>query len=142
MKNIRFLFSVAMIVGMLTGFNFNTAMAQQTREHILLLKAQVEPQAAAYLKLGDIKGESNVKEGRNNVGTNTRTGDQIIVIISGGRISEVGVQSKGRYSPIQQSRAAACASPRCVGATQCYTLPTGECFCLCDPIKFEPPRGK
>lgn len=138
----KFLFSTVILIVMITGMFPANLSAQQIREHILLLKAQAEPQAAAFLKLGDIKGESNVKEGRNNIGTNTRTGDQIIVVISGGRISEVGVQSKGRYSSIQPTRGSACASPRCDGAPQCYTLPTGECLCLCQPVKFEPPRGK
>jgi hypothetical protein len=124
-------------------FGLQNAEAQQTKEHILLiLKAQAEPQAASFIKFAGVDGDCNVKEGRNIIGTNTKTGDQIIVVLTGGRISQVGVQSKGKFSPIRTA-ATTCASPRCLeGAATCYTLPTGECFCLCPPIKKETPKGR
>jgi hypothetical protein len=140
MKNILF---AALLFGATAVLGLQPAAAQQTREHILLIKATVEPQAAGYMKIGDIKGESNVKEGRNVIGTNTRTGNQIVVIISNGRISQVGEQVKGQFNPIRTAPGSACATIRCEeGQPTCYTLSSGECFCLCPPIKKETPKGR
>jgi hypothetical protein len=107
------------------------AEAQQTREHILLLKTHVEPQAAAYIKFDGVDGESKIKEGRNVVGRNTRTGEQLIVVVRDGKLAEFGTQSAGgAFKPASLSASPLSFYPDCP-YPYCFTSKDGEYICVC-----------
>ncbi|MBP8239923.1 MAG: hypothetical protein KAX50_08180, partial [Saprospiraceae bacterium] len=92
--NIFKFFSIAAVACTALFFSAtNSASAQQTREHVLLIQMNVEPQAAAYIKFDGVDGECQVKEGRNVVGRNTRTGDQLVIVVKNGKLTEFGTQS-------------------------------------------------
>lgn len=118
----------------IAAFLFSTpeAQAQQTREHILLITVKVDPQAAGYVKIGDIKGECQLKEGRNVIGKNTRNGDEYIAVVQGGKLSEIGVVPKGgSYKVLPTSSAGAC-DIRCrLGELPKRVCNGGVCFCVC-----------
>jgi len=105
-----------------------------TKNSTFVIRLDVEPQAAAYIKFDGIDGECEVKEGRNIVGSNTRTGDKFIAVIKNGKLAEFGVQPvKGKFKALAPS------STPCF-TTQCTTLNTPKCFvqngvcvCVCGP---------
>ena len=111
-------------------------LAQQTREHILLIKMHVEPQAAVYIKFADVDGECSVHEGRNVVGENTRNGDKLIAIVKGGKLESFGVQpARGKFKALNPSAAPCLPNLSCTtqNPPKCYTLPGGTCVCVCGP---------
>jgi hypothetical protein len=103
----------------------------------------VDPQYAAYMKLGDIKGETSVAEGRNTVATNTRTGDKYIIIVKNGKLTECGLQpASGRYKALTPT-SAPCTTIHCttVNPPKCF-VENGMCFCVCGPwISAAPTRN-
>lgn len=136
MSIIKNFFTVAVLAFTAAILSPAQVEAQQTREHVLLLKAQVERSAAAYIKFDGVDGECSVKEGRNVIGRNTRNGDQIIAVIRVGKLELFGVQPKrGAFIALQPSSAAPCFTIQCttLNPPKCYRLPGGECVCVCGP---------
>lgn len=112
------------------------AKAQQTREHVLLIQMHVEPLAAAYIKFDGVDGECEVKEGRNTVGRNTRTGDQLIVVVRKGKLAEFGTQTaSGAYKALLPASSPCIPGPICttLNPPKCFRLPGGGCVCVCGP---------
>ncbi|MBX2926224.1 MAG: hypothetical protein KF852_00185 [Saprospiraceae bacterium] len=136
MKTFKNLFSIATLA-LVAGFFTapQQAQAQQTREHILLIKIQVEPQAAAYIKFDGVDGECQVKEGRNIVGRNTRTGEQLVVVVKDRKLAQFGTQAAGGAFKAIPANASPCFTIQCttLNPPKCYTLPGGECICVCGP---------
>ncbi len=136
--NIFKFFSIAAVACTALFFSAtNSVSAQQTREHVLLIKLQVDPQAAAaaYIKFDGVDGECQVKEGRNVVGRNTRTGDQLVIVVKNGKLTEFGTQSaSGAFKAITPS-ASPCFRPTCttLNPPKCFVLPGGTCVCVCGP---------
>lgn len=115
---------------------FTAAPAQaQTNDGSLKIQMHVEPQAAAYIKFDGIDGECIVKEGRNIVGKNTRTGEKLIVVVKNGKLSGFGVQPVGGSFKAISPNSAPCFSITCFSFNppKCFTLPSGACVCVCGP---------
>lgn len=134
--NIFKFFSIAAVACTTLFFSAPTpASAQQTREHVLLIKMNVEPSAAAYIKFDGVDGECQVKEGRNVVGRNTRTGDQLIIVVKNGKLTEFGTQSASAAFKAITPSASPCFRPICTtfNPPKCFVLPGGTCVCVCGP---------
>ena len=101
----------------------------------LKIQMHVEPQAAAYIKFDGVDGECIVKEGRNIVGKNTRTGDQLIIVVKRGKLSAFGYQPTGGAFKALTPNANPCFTITCttLNPPKCFTLPGGECVCVCGP---------
>ena len=113
---------------------FMASHTSQAQTAPLTVQMHIEPQAAAYIKFDGIDGECQVKEGRNIVGKNTRTGDQLILVVKGGKLVEFGVQpTRGAYKAIPANAAPCIPTLRCpnFAPPKCHTLPGGECVCTC-----------
>jgi hypothetical protein len=115
---------------------FNAPKAQaQAGSGSLKIQMHVEPLAAAYIKFDGVDGECVVKEGRNTVGKNTRTGDKLIIVVKKGKLVEFGVlPAKGAYKAISPN-ATPCFTITCttLNPPKCFTLPGGGCVCVCGP---------
>lgn len=134
--NIFKFFSIAAVACTSLFFSTtNSVSAQQTREQVLLIQMNVEPQAAGFIRFDGVDGESQVKEGRNVVGRNTRTGDQLVIVVKNGKLTEFGTQSaSGAFKAITPS-ASPCFRPTCTtfNPPKCFVLPGGTCVCVCGP---------
>ncbi|GEM_PF-1069247 len=99
-----------------------------------VIRLDVEPQAAAYIKFDGVDGECQVKEGRNIVGRNTRTGDKFIAVIKNGKLAEFGVQPvKGTFKALAPS-STPCFTTQCttMNPPKCFVR-NGVCICVCGP---------
>jgi hypothetical protein len=123
------LFAFAFFLG-----NTSTATAQSSSGTIKI-QMHVEPQAAAYIKFDGIDGECTVKEGRNVVGKNTRTGEKLVVVVKNGKLSGFGVQPVGGAFKSLSPNASPCFTITCFSFNppKCFTLPSGACVCVCGP---------
>lgn len=135
--NIFKFFSIAAVAFTALFFSATpTASAQQTREHILLIQMNVEPQAAAYIKFDGVDGECSVREGRNTVGRNTRTGDLLVVVVRNGKLVEFGTQNAaGAFKAVSPNASPCNSTIHCttLNPPKCFTLPGGACVCVCGP---------
>ncbi len=104
----------------------------------------VDPQHAAYIKFIGIDGEAFVKEGRNTVATNTRTGDKYIIVVKGGKLTECGLlPTNGRYKALTPTSTPCNSTIHCttMNPPKCF-LENGICFCVCGPwISAAPTRN-
>lgn len=91
----------------------------------------MDPQAAGYLKIGDIKGECDVREGRNEIGRNIRTGEVFVVFVEKGEIVRCGFHPNlGHFKALPPAPDPCFKSSRCNIPPKCYVLPDGSCICL------------
>ncbi|MBL7795204.1 MAG: hypothetical protein JNJ90_01765 [Saprospiraceae bacterium] len=100
----------------------------------IVIRLDVEPQAAAYIKFDGVDGECEVKEGRNTVGSNTRTGEKLIVVVKNGKLAEFGVQpARGKFKALAPS-ATPCFTTQCttLNPPKCF-VQNGVCICVCGP---------
>ena len=128
-------FSVATIA-FVTALCATPQVQAQTGASGIKIQMQVEPQAAAYIKFDGVDGECTVKEGRNVVGQNTRTGDKLIVIVKNGKLSGFGVQpARGSFVAIAPNASPCNSTIHCttLNPPTCFTLPNGTCVCSCGP---------
>lgn len=135
--NIFKFFSIAAVACTAMFFSAATsASAQQTSQPPLLIQMHVEPQAAGYIRFDGVDGECQVREGRNAVGRNTRTGDQLIIVVKNGKLTEFGTQSAtGGYKVLLPASSPCISGPICTtfNPPKCFRLPGGACVCVCGP---------
>jgi len=115
---------------------FATPQVQaQTASGGFNIQMHVEPQAAAYIKFDGIDGECTVVEGRNIVGSNTQTGDKLVLVVKNGKLSGFGVELKRGVFKALSPNAAPCFSITCTtfNPPKCFTIPGGACVCVCGP---------
>ncbi len=122
----------------IVAFAFFTAphLNAQTGASGLKIQMHVEPSAAAYIKFDGIDGECTVKEGRNVIGTNTRTGEKLIIVVKGGKLTQFGVQpTRGSFKSIPSNASPCNPNLSCTtfNPPHCYTIPGGGCVCVCGP---------
>lgn len=128
------LFSVATLAFVATVFTAPQVQAQASSGE-LKIQMNVEPQAAAYIKFDGVDGECRVQEGRNVVGRNTRTGEQLIIVVRSGKIAQFGVTPTGGSFKALSPNASPCFTVHCttVNPPKCFTTPGGQCVCVCGP---------
>ena len=106
----------------------------QTSSAGIVIHIEVEPSAAGYIKFDGIDGECTVKEGRNIVGSNTRTGEKLVVVVKGGKLTQFGTQSaSGKFKALTPS-ATPCFTINCgtFNPPKCFSY-NGACICVCGP---------
>jgi hypothetical protein len=134
MNIIKNFFSFAILAAVFA--TFSAAPVQAQTGGALKIQMHVEPLAAGYIKFDGVDGECTVKEGRNVVGKNTRTNEQLIVVIKGGKLSAFGTQARGgSFKPLPQNANPCNPTLSCTtfNPPHCYTLLGGECVCVCGP---------
>ncbi len=134
MNIIKNFFSLALIVAAFSTFSTTGANAQTGGS--TQIQMHVEPQAAIYIKFEGVDGSVSVNEGRNVVGQNTRTGDKLIIVVKGGKLTAFGIQPRvGSFKALPQNASPCNPTLSCTtfNPPHCFTLPGGECVCVCGP---------
>jgi len=136
-------FSVALLTFVIALFSTPQAHAQ-TGAGGSTIQMHADPLAAAYIKFDGVDGECTVREGRNVVGKNTRTGDQLIIVVRNGKLAAFGLQpTSGAFKAIPPS-ASPCFTITCgtFNPPKCFPMPNGGCVCVCGPwITSNTPGG-
>ncbi len=102
----------------------------------LKIQINTEPSAAAYLKFDGVDGSVSVKEGRNVVGENTRTGEKLIIVVKSGKLTQFGVQpSRGSFKALVPTASPCNPNLTCTtfNPPHCYNIPGVGCVCVCGP---------
>jgi len=100
----------------------------------IVIRLDVEPQAAAYIKFDGVDGECEVKEGQNVVGRNTRTGEKLIVVVKKGQLVEFGSRKGSSAFKAIVPSATPCFTTQCttLNPPKCF-IQNGVCVCVCGP---------
>lgn len=104
--------------------------------------SQTTVNAAGYIKFDGVDGESNIVErveapptdGNHLVATNKRSGAQIFLTASGGKIQRMFAKSREGKIKVLEGTASGCSQGGLCTTFQikkCFTTPWGECFCVC-----------
>jgi len=134
MNIIKNFFSFAILAAAFAMFSTTPVQAQTGGP--IKIQMHVEPQAAIYIKFDGVDGECQVKEGRNIVGKNTRTGDQLIIVVKSGKLVAFGTQARGGSFKALPQNANPCnptLSCTTFNPPHCFTIATGDCVCVCGP---------
>lgn len=134
MNHFKSFFAFAILACSVSFFSLPAARAQAGSGD-LKIQMHVEPLAAAYIKFDGIDGEVAVQEGRNIVGENTRTGEKLIVVVKGGKLTGFGTQAaRGSFKLLTPS-ASPCFTITCgtFNPPKCFPLSNGACVCVCGP---------
>ncbi|MGB0932003.1 MAG: hypothetical protein ACPGVB_14560 [Chitinophagales bacterium] len=108
----------------------------------IALFSQTTADAAGYLKFDGIDGESYVIErvkappadGKHLVATHKKSGGKLMILARGGKIQRMYVQSVSGKTKTLEASTAGCSQGGLCTTFQiktCFTLPSGECVCVC-----------
>ncbi|MEQ1745941.1 MAG: hypothetical protein ABMA02_10970 [Saprospiraceae bacterium] len=106
----------------------------QSTSGTFVIRLDVEPSAAAYIKFDGVDGECTVKEGRNIVGTNTRTNEKLMIVVKSGKLTQFGTQAVGGKFKALTPTATPCSTIHCttLNPPRCFIY-NGSCICVCGP---------